>query len=285
MRGSGVVACVFDFDETLAPDSTTKFLRDHDVDADAFWLETRRRAEAGWDPTLAWLNLFLDYSGEGRPLGIVTNAVLKEFGGTLTDDLFPGVPELIADLKATVAEFRDMRIEFYVVSGGLRPILEGCPIIREEFTAAYGCEFFERDGGVAQIERCITFTEKTRYLFEISKGIPQDDADRNPYLVNQRVEREDRRIPFENMTYVGDGLTDIPCFSLLAKFGGAAFGVFDASQESKAKRALTEFLRPGRVLGMHSPRYGAADDLGALLRAHVAQTCTRMEVARGQAYG
>ena len=285
MRGSGIIACVFDFDETLAPDSTTKFLREHGVDADAFWLETRQMAEAGWDPTLAWLNLFLDNCGEGQPLGVVTNASLREFGATLNDDIFPGVPQLIADLREIVAQYRDMRIEFYCVSGGLRPILEGCPLIKEEFTAAYGCELEERDGHVAQIKRCITFTEKTRYLFEISKGIPQADADRQPYLVNRRVDPDDRRIAFEDMTYVGDGLTDIPCFSLLSKYHGATFGVFDPSQEGKAKRALTEFLHPGRVLGMHSPRYGPNDDLGVLLRTQVAQTCAKIEVSRGQAYG
>ncbi len=96
---------------------------------------------------------------------------------------------------------------------------------------------------------------------------------------------EDRRIPFENMTYVGDGLTDIPCFSRLRKSGGVAVGVFDASQKERAKRALTEFLRPRRVLSMHSPRYGPEDDLGALLRASVTEICTRIEVAQGQAYG
>jgi hypothetical protein len=285
MRGSGVIACVFDFDETLAPDSTTKFLRERGVDPESFWTRARQMVEAGWDPTLAWLNLFLDNCGEGQPLGPVSNADLTAFGASLMDDLFPGVPDLLRDLRETVATFRDLRIEYYVVSGGLRPILEGCPLIREEFAAAYGCEFEEHDGQVAQIKRCITFTEKTRYLFEISKGIQQADADKNPYAVNRRVEPEDRRIPFENMIYVGDGLTDIPCFSLLAKFRGAAFGVFDASQEGKAKRALTEFLHPGRVLGMHSPRYGAGDDLGALLRAQVAQICTRIEVSQGQAYG
>jgi len=285
MRGSGIIACVFDFDETLAPDSTSKFLRERGVDAEAFWLQTRQMAESGWDPTLAWLNLFLDNAGEGRPLGPVSNADLRAFGASLMDDLFPGIPELISDLKHTVSEYRDMRIEFYVVSGGLRPMLEGCPLIQAEFTAAYGCEFEERDGQVAQVKRCITFTEKTRYLFEISKGIPQEEADKNPLAVNNSVELDDRRIPFENMTYVGDGLTDIPCFSLLAKSGGAAFGVFDASQKGRAKRALTEFLRPRRVLSMHSPRYGPEDDLGALLRAAVAGICTRIEVAQGQAYG
>ena len=39
------------------------------------------------------------------------------------------------------------------------------------------------------------------------------------------------------MIYIGDGLTDVPCFSLLEKNGGLAFGVFKPGQES-AKQAF-----------------------------------------------
>lgn len=137
---------------------------------------------------------------------------------------------------------------------------------------------------LAWIKRCITFTEKTRYLFEINKGIPQGEADRSPYLVNRAVSPEDRRIPFSNMIYLGDGLTDIPCLSLVQKNGGVAFGVFEVSNEGKAKRALTDFLQQGRVLGMYAPRYGPDDDLGSLLRATVATFCSRIEIDSRQAY-
>jgi phosphoserine phosphatase len=285
MRAAGVIACVFDFDETLAPDSTTRFLAERGVDPTVFWTETRNRAEAGWDPTLAWLNLFLDSCGPGGPLGVVTNADLRAFGASIESELYTGIKDLVSDLRDTAAAYRDMQIEFYIVSGGLRVLIEGCEFVQREFTSVYGCEFEELDGKVAQIKRCITFTEKTRYLFEINKGIRQQEADRSPYLVNRAVGPDDRRVPFANMIYVGDGLTDIPCFSLLQRSGGLAFGVFEASKEGKAKRALTEFLQQGRVLGMYAPRYGPDDDLGSLLRASVATMCSRIEINSRQAYG
>ena len=80
------------------------------------------------------------------------------------------------------------------------------------------------------------------------------------------------------MIYIGDGLTDIPCFSLLKRFDGTCFGVFDPSNESKAKRAFLEFLKPRRVISMHSAKYGANDDLGSLLRAAVSTTCSRLVI-------
>ena len=63
------------------------------------------------------------------------------------------------------------------------------------------------------------------------------------------------------MIYIGDGLTDIPCFSLVKTFGGTTFGVFNPGEEGKAKRALVEFLKPARVISMHAPKYGRMDRL------------------------
>jgi hypothetical protein len=84
------------------------------------------------------------------------------------------------------------------------------------------------------------------------------------------------------MIYVGDGLTDIPCFSLLKNLGGTPFGVFKPDKES-AKRALLEFLTPHRVVSMHTPKYGKRDDFGLMLRAAVTARCTQIELERGQA--
>ena len=56
-----------------------------------------------------------------------------------------------------------------------------------------------KSGVVNHIKRSITFTEKTRYLFEINKGIKQADSEVNPFLVNEDVEEKDRRVPFRNI--------------------------------------------------------------------------------------
>jgi len=280
------LAVVFDFDDTLLPDSTTQLLRRHDIDPKKFWTkDVRALIRSGFDPSLAWLKLLIDNVGSGKPLGNLTKKSLREFGGSLDAAFYQGIPELFDDLRALVKKSKVGEIEFYIVSGGLQDIVEGSKTVRKYFSGIYACDLEEDDstGNVRHVKRCVTFTEKTKYLFEINKGIDPKKARRNPYLVNKNVEMSKRRIHFKNMFYVGDGLTDIPCFSLLKKLSGTAFGVFDPAQSKSARRALVEFLKPDRVVSVHAPRYGKNDELGSLLRAAVGARCAQLKVEAKQA--
>ena len=49
------IAVIFDFDDTLAPDSTSGFLQDLGVDVKAFWQQVKPLVDAGWDPS-RWLD-------------------------------------------------------------------------------------------------------------------------------------------------------------------------------------------------------------------------------------
>jgi phosphoserine phosphatase len=278
-----VLAMVFDFDDTLVPDSTTKLLTSAGIDTERFWrTDAQALVAAGYDPPLAYLKLLLEMVGPDKPLGNLSVAKLKEFGAGLDGDFYPGLPDILGELRAAVHEYRDMSIEFYIISGGLEHVIEGSKAVRDNFDGWYGCllEDDQGTGCIGHIRRCITFTEKTRYLFEINKGIPKVDSATNPYLVNKDLPQADRRIPFKNMIYVGDGLTDIPCFSLVKNQGGVAFGVFQPGEESSAKKAFLEFLQPGRVVGVYAPRYRSSDELGSLLRAAVAARCGQIYVDR-----
>jgi hypothetical protein len=188
----------------------------------------RKRVDGGFDPTLAYLGLILDYVGPDRPLGCLSNTDLRTFGATLDADYFPGLPALFADLSAVAAEYNDVSVESHIISGGLLEVMLGSQVVKDHFVTVNGCEFAEdpSTGCLSAIKRAITFTEKTRYLFEINKGIERTDTLKNPYLVNRDIPDAQRPVPFENMIYVGDGLTDIPCFSLLKKERGTSYGVF-----------------------------------------------------------
>jgi hypothetical protein len=88
-----VIAVVFDFDDTLTDDSTTKLLETHGIDPRDFW-ENRMRelTDVGWDAPLAYLKLILDQIGDGKPFGRLTNEKLREFGKSL--EFYCGIPEL-----------------------------------------------------------------------------------------------------------------------------------------------------------------------------------------------
>lgn len=273
-----VVAIVFDFDDTLTDDSTTKLLEAHGVDAADFWQhQMKKRTDEGWDAPLAYLTWILDNVGEGKRFGMLTNAQLRQFGEKLA--FYTGLPELFIDLQAIAAEHPLTRpvVEFYIVSGGLEEVIRGSSIAKH-FHGIWGCNFAEEGGCVRHVKNIITFTEKTKALFAINKGISDQEIRKNPYTVNEFRTPEDRRVPFRNMIYLGDGLTDVPCFSLLDRMGGKAFAVFDPKKAGSPKKAWEKLVAPRRVASAHSPRFGREDDLGALLRVAVSALCAEMEV-------
>ena len=133
---------------------------------------------------------------------------------------------------------------------------------------------------IRYVKRCVTFTEKTRYLFEINKDARPEDSRTMPHLVNNKPVT--RRVPFQHMIYVGDGLTEIPCFSLVRKEGGRTFGVFSRNKKS-AKQAFLELLQERRVDSLHSPDYREAADLGSLIRAAVSSLAADIDLDSEQA--
>jgi phosphoserine phosphatase len=282
------LALIFDFDDTLVPDSTTLLLKQHDIDPKRFWLQDAKSlVQSGYDPAHAYLKLLLDNIGPGRRLGNLTNKDLRGFGRSVVEPrLYPGLGELFKDLKKTVRSYRNIDIEFYVISGGLQEIIEGCDLIRKNCRWVYASQLAgdNENGPLKHIKRCVTFTEKTRYLFEINKGLNPNETRRNPYLVNKDVPTKNRRVPFANMIYIGDGLTDIPCFSLVKHGttedpeGGIPFAVFDPEEKHSAKRVLQDFLQPGRVLTAQKPEYRRADALGSIIRATVEARCTQIGI-------
>ena len=116
----------------------------------------------------------------------ITNDRLRDFGATLDSTRFEGLPQLFDDIRALVARQRDVTVEFYIISGGLDAIIGGSRIVEQYFSGYYACQLGEDPaaGVVRYIKRCVTFTEKTRFILEINKGIRQEDSRTQPHLVN-----------------------------------------------------------------------------------------------------
>jgi hypothetical protein len=89
------------------------------------------------------------------------------------------------------------------------------------------------------------------------------------FSVNDEIVEEKRPIPFSNIIYVGDGLTDIPCFSLLTHNGGIPIAV--CSKRDKWKDSYIKFVERRRVNYFEIADYSPTkkEQLGHLLESLV----------------
>ena len=221
-----IIGIVYDFDNTLSPHAMQEdtVLPHLGLEPDFFWGQVARLVnERTYENELAWMGLLLDQPAF-RELG---NGGLREMGGHL--NYYPGVPELFRELEEVVAEPRyrehDITVEHYVITGGLREVLEGSSI-RPHVKSIFGSEFDEDgEGNLRFPKRGVGHTQKTQYLFRINKGYLDLHKD-----VNDHMPREERRIPFANMVYVGDGPTDVPCFAVMSDSGGRTLAVYDSDK-------------------------------------------------------
>ena len=66
---SDTIAVVFDFDDTLAPDSTSSFLANLGIDVPAFWQdEVQPLVDIGWDPIPAYLYKMIELAQNGHDI-------------------------------------------------------------------------------------------------------------------------------------------------------------------------------------------------------------------------
>jgi len=242
-----IIAVIFDFDDTLAPDTTTAFLESRGIDSDRFWREkVDSLLAAGWDPIPAYLYGMIEESRALPPGERITAERLAAFGRQVR--FHKGVNSIFAKLERAALEvYPEVRVEFYVISSGLREIIVNTRI-SPHFKDIWACGFHchPQSGEITFAKNVISFTDKTRYLFQISKGLVGPEYANRPFEVNRRVEPERLRVPFSRMIYVGDGYTDIPCFSLVRKNQGTAIGVYDPGRREKWSQAWS-FVEEERV--------------------------------------
>ena len=214
------IAIICDCDNTLMEDTTSNLLEDNWFDTNLFWDDIGAKIKVGWDPPIAWMTEIAELIKNGK-ISQDTNAKLAEFGKSLST--FPGASEFITQLNQSLGKEHGITVEGYVVSCGIESLMQGTTLA-ESFTDIFGSSFYEKDGIIAGVKSSITFTEKTKFIFAINKGITSQIRE-NPYNVNTFVENEKRKVPFENMIYLGDGPSDIPCFSMIKGKGGHSIGI------------------------------------------------------------
>ncbi len=272
------IALVFDYDQTLSP----RYMQDDvlfpafGIDPVRFWEQCGRLVrEQGFDSELAYMKAILDALAMDRP----SNAALARLGAGLT--FYPGLPDALAELAAETLspEHRAMgiQVEFYVVSSGLKAIIEGSPL-RSAFRALFGCEYAEdAEGRIAFPSRVISHTQKTQFLFRINKGLLDPAED-----VNDHMAPELRPIPFEHMIYVGDGPTDVPCFTIMARNGGHAIAVYNPEDRRSFAKCYQLVAHAGRVKHIAPADYRPGTHLRRLLEQMIDEIASQIVSQRAR---
>ncbi len=236
MSDNPVLALMYDFDRTLSPKDMQEyaFIPGLGMDAKKFWAECNATMQKhGMDQILAYMLVMLEKS-EGKQL--VTHDTLQALGKGVK--LFSGVKTWFHRINS-YAEKQGLIAEHYIISSGLKEIIEGTPIAGE-FKEIYAASFCYNEKGVPYWPAmAVNYTSKTQFLFRINKGVM--DVAENKGL-NEYMPEDRRRIPFRNMIYIGDGLTDVPCMKLTKVNGGHSIAVY---QEDKNE--ANDMLIHGRV--------------------------------------
>lgn len=234
-----IIAICYDFDKTLSPDDMQTFtlIPSFGVNVGEFWHESDELAKDNrMEMNLAWMYELVKYSNfKGKSL---KRDYFRESGAAVK--LYDGVKEWFG-LVNDYAAAKGIEVEHYVISSGLREIIEGSEIAHE-FRKIYASSYlYNADGVAIWPAQAVNYTNKTQYLFRISKGFLEEHDER----VNDSVPMSERRIPFSNIVYIGDSATDIPCMHLVKERGGYTIGVFDPVKDNRDK--VYKLLNDGRL--------------------------------------
>ena len=269
------IAIICDCDDTLAPDTTNFLLEENGIKSDSFWKEINKLIKDGWDPPLAWMTKIVELMNEGK---IKQNSYeeLAKLGKKIKP--FDGVPSFIAQLQSKLKKKRyenfNIELEAYIISSGMEDLIRGSKF-SQEFKDIFGSKFSvdkstKKFNGVKSI---VSFTEKTKFLYAINKGITGKRLRSNPFLVNDIVEEDSRRIPFSNMIYLGDSTGDVPCFSAVTHFKGEGIGILIKNNVAKGFKLAKERRL---TVGPYEPNYKKGSTLRIMLDDMVKQIANRI---------
>ncbi len=251
-----IIAIMYDFDKTLCTRDMQEytFIPSVGMSPDEFWRYTGEVAsKETMDSILTYMYCMVEQARKtGNPL---TRESLVACGKDI--EYHKGVEGWFERINR-YAEEAGVEVEHYVLSSGLKEIIEGTSIAKY-FKRIYACEFLYKDGSAYWPKMAVNYTNKTQFVYRINKGVL--DINNNVDLNNSRPDSE-KRVFFSNMIYIGDGLTDVPCMKLVKESGGHSIAIYHAGQHQDA----APLLKHKRVDWMFEADYSEGSDLDCTMQ-------------------
>ena len=257
MSKKPICAILYDFDSTLARTDMQAygFIPALGMTPAEFWgLTGQFSKETGCEKILSYLYVM---NKAAKERGIkMTREFLNECGKNI--EFFPGLSTWFNRINEFGRE-HGVTVEHYIISSGNKEILEGCSIAKE-FKKIYGCEYIfdKQSGEVLWPKFAINYTQKTQYFFRISTGVTDESDDAG---VNEKT--IGRRIPYSNMVYIGDGMTDVPSMIIVKNNGGKSIAVYP---EGKSGSIASGLYDDGRVNYFTVANYSKGSDLEKIMQ-------------------
>lgn len=255
-----IIAICYDFDNTLSNDNMQSqgyIQNEYSGDIKAFWFNSNQLSiKNKMDPNLAYMYMMVQNS---LKQGALTKEKLENYGRSI--EFFPGVEGWFNRISEYGEKYHIL-IEHYIISSGLKEMIEGTTIAKSKvFKEIYASSFYYDDKGIAVWPaQVVNPTNKTQYLFRIVKGTT-DVLDSRVY---DHFSKKEKRISFRNMIFIGDSYTDIPCMKLVSSKGGHSIGVF--SNDCNNKKNIYDLLHDKRIKYAASADYSVGSKLDLVVK-------------------
>jgi 2-hydroxy-3-keto-5-methylthiopentenyl-1-phosphate phosphatase len=256
-----IIGILYDFDRTLAKEDLQNysFIPALNMTPDQFWGATNAFAQKeGVEKILSYMYMMISQAREKNIK--LTKKFLLNLGKDI--EYFEGVETWFRRINE-YGEKNGVLIEHYIVSSGTKEIIEGTSIAKE-FKAIFACEFLfdEKTEEAIWPKLAINYTMKTQFFFRIAKGILKITEDNK---VNERI--KEKRIPYRNIIYIGDGLTDVPSMLLVKENGGKSIAVYPKGE----KERVLQLIEDARVNFITTADYSPNSDLDKVVKLAIQQ--------------
>lgn len=251
------IAFMYDFDETLSKGEMQykELFQRLNQDPESFWVHNDEKClEENSDVVLGYMYNFMQLARKNNVR--LNREFLIDCGRNIT--FFKGVEDWFDRINEYGLK-KGFLIEHYIISCGIKEIMEGSSIASKFKRIFANCYSYNEEGEAYWLSQIVNFTTKTQYIFRIKKDLLDNLSDIKEINVKRSKEEQ---LPYANMIYFGDGDTDIPCMKVVKDKGGHSVCVFDSDRPKKRLNAM-KILTDGRVNAVAEADYseGSALDL------------------------